>query len=154
MRILSLDLATKTGYAYRDDWGKIISGVKDFKVKGKLDPALRFSYLQDWISSSLSPFYRMDKIFYEQPHKSGGKGAEFLIGLVTIVKVWCAEHAVAYDYVHTGTLKKWATGNGHAKKPDMIKRAREILGREPIDDNEADAVCLLLYAEAHNEPSE
>jgi hypothetical protein len=54
-------------------------------------------------------------------------------------------------------LKKFATGNGRASKDDMIKKANMLVGEkgfhpehnhEITDDNEADAICLLAYAES------
>jgi len=42
-------------------------------------------------------------------------------------------------------LKKWATGKGNAGKGEMLAYAKKVLGRNPIDDNEADAVALAEY---------
>ncbi|MEN0109233.1 MAG: hypothetical protein AAF805_00775 [Planctomycetota bacterium] len=52
------------------------------------------------------------------------------------------------DTCYPSTLKKWATGHGFAKKPEMVARANELSGCDlPIhDDNEADAVCLAFWA--------
>ena len=48
--------------------------------------------------------------------------------------------------VPSTTLKKWATGSGHANKVAMILAAKNYLGRNPEDDNEADALALLDWA--------
>ena len=40
------------------------------------------------------------------------------------------------------TIKAFATGNGHAKKPQMIAACQRILGVVPADDNEADAIWI------------
>ena len=42
-------------------------------------------------------------------------------------------------------LKKFATGKGQAGKPAMIAAAEPIIGRDPIDDNEADAVRVARW---------
>jgi|GEM_PF-5559580 len=42
-------------------------------------------------------------------------------------------------------LKKFATGNGRAKKPQMIRAAATLLGVNTTDDNIADA-CFVLDA--------
>ena len=46
----------------------------------------------------------------------------------------------------TGEIKKAATGNGGASKALMMSAAKVKLGRDPEDDNEADAVCLAYAA--------
>jgi Holliday junction resolvasome RuvABC endonuclease subunit len=48
-------------------------------------------------------------------------------------------------------IKKFVTGNGHAKKDQMIRAARTILGLTTESDDEADAcsvLALALYEEA------
>lgn len=44
------------------------------------------------------------------------------------------------------SIKKFATGKGNAKKPEMIAAA-EAAGHSPADDNEADAIWLYKLAE-------
>ena len=44
-----------------------------------------------------------------------------------------------------GTIKKHATGKGNANKDQMIGAVR-MRGHTPADDNEADAIALLLWA--------
>jgi hypothetical protein len=44
-----------------------------------------------------------------------------------------------------GTVKKHATGSGNAGKPAMIAAAR-ARGFNLTDDNEADALAILLWA--------
>lgn len=77
--------------------------------------------------------------------------------------VWLAAHACEAKVmaVPVGTLKKFATGNGAAKKPlmasclaglfDFTSNPKPRAGRlllkngRPVDDNEVDAVHLLRY---------
>jgi hypothetical protein len=47
--------------------------------------------------------------------------------------------------VPVGTSKKHATGRGNAPKQAMIDAAR-ARGFSPADDNEADAISILLWA--------
>lgn len=59
-----------------------------------------------------------------------------------------ADHGVPVVLVVASTLKKYATGNGRADKPAMVKAANEFMYGQgftwgPITDhNEADAFCL------------
>lgn len=99
-------------------------------------------------------------IVYEQPHHRGGHATEVLVGMTTRIQEFAAEIGAEHAAVHTGTLKKWATGNGRAGKADMIEAAKRWLWNEsfvphrdlaaylaePMDDNEADALLLLAWA--------
>ena len=50
-----------------------------------------------------------------------------------------------YQGVPVGTIKKHASGKGNAPKQAMIDAARQR-GFNPADDNEADAIAILLWA--------
>jgi Holliday junction resolvasome RuvABC endonuclease subunit len=52
---------------------------------------------------------------------------------------------VPYQGVPVGTIKKHATGKGNANKAAMIA-ATKAKGFNPADDNEADAIAILLWA--------
>ncbi len=52
---------------------------------------------------------------------------------------------VAYSGVPVGTWKRHACGKGNADKQAVIAAMRS-LGFEPADDNEADAIAILLWA--------
>lgn len=48
-------------------------------------------------------------------------------------------------FVNVVTLKKWATGDGHADKHKMMLFCNKRWGLEPLDDNESDAIHLYFY---------
>lgn len=52
------------------------------------------------------------------------------------------------EFVNVATLKKWATGNGHATKIQMIDACVNLFHHKPCDDNEADA-CLIFHYYIH-----
>jgi Holliday junction resolvasome RuvABC endonuclease subunit len=143
MNILALDCATKTGWCL---WGEkfIESGVEDFsKRRGESNGSmfLRFRHwLKDMIAKNNVGF-----VIYEQSHHRGGAATEVCVNLTGRVQELCSEFDIEYATVHTATLKKFATGSGKADKVEMIKAAAVILGRQPVDDNEADAVLLMSY---------
>ena len=150
---LALDLATKTGWATRQN-GKIISGVQDFSLKRGDSPGMRYIYFVQWLHKitgepALAGYRKneVDTIIYEQAHHRGGASTEIASGFATHLQSFCAKHGNEHTAVHTATLKKFATGSGRGDKSGMIRFAKDKLGRDPIDDNEADAVCLLCYAE-------
>ena len=54
-------------------------------------------------------------------------------------------NGVPYGGVPVGTIKRFATGRGNADKAAVIV-AMQARGFHPADDNEADALALLLWA--------
>jgi len=58
---------------------------------------------------------------------------------------WGELRGVPYQGVPVGTIKKFLTGQGNANKQAMIDAAR-ARGFSPVDDNEADAIAILLWA--------
>ena len=66
-------------------------------------------------------------------------------GLLATLTAWCEQHSLPYQGVPVGTWKKHACGKGNASKGEIIAAMRER-GFEPADDNEADAIAILLWA--------
>lgn len=152
--MLSLDLATKTGWALRDRTGAIESGVQEFALKRGESKGMRFLRFRKWLRemialgelgtsfSSSTP----GVIVYEQAHHRGGFATELAVGLVTDVLAEAARVGLEHMPVHTGSLKRWATGKGNSGKSKMIERAAELYPTvDIIDDNHADALLLLNY---------
>lgn len=142
MKILAIDAATKTGYA-SNCFRKITSGIMDFKAKRGDSPGVRFIKFKKWLNEIVKNS-KPDVIIYEQAHHRGGHPTEVALGFVTVIKIIAAKNNCELTTVHTGELKKWATGNGRASKEEMIDASRK-LGFEPVDDNEADALLILHW---------
>lgn len=153
--ILALDLATKTGWALRDRTGAIASGTQEFALKRGESKGMRFLRFRKWLREMLS-LGEIGKEFsedmpgviaFEQAHHRGGAATELAVGLVTDTLAEAARVDVEHMPIHTGALKKWATGKGNAGKSQMIERAAELFPDiEIIDDNHADALLLLSYS--------
>lgn len=142
MNILSLDLASKTGWATFYD-NRISSGVQEFGLCRGESAGMRFLRFRAWLKkmADYCPG-QIDLITFEQAHHRGGAATQLCVGMVTDVLAFAADIGAETMPVHTGSLKKWATGKGNAGKDLMINEARRR-GYTPKDDNEADA-CLLL----------
>ena len=154
--ILALDLGTRTGYAIREN-GRVESGVQVFDVKRGESPGMRYIRFNRWLDdvcrAGLDAVFGRDGlavglIVYEQTHHRGGAATEVAAGFATRAQEFCARHGLEHAAVHSATLKKFATGRGNAKKPEMIAAARQRFGYPVADDNEDDALWLLAYAEA------
>lgn len=141
MRILALDMATKTGWAWVEDGNVKESGVQDFTKRRGESNGVLFLRFRKWLSDTCA-LVRPDLIAYEQAHMRGGAATEICVGLQTRAQEAAAELRIESVPVHTATLKKWATGSAKAEKAAMMVKAATIINRPPVDDNEADAVCL------------
>jgi Holliday junction resolvasome RuvABC endonuclease subunit len=66
-------------------------------------------------------------------------------GLMASLTSWAELRGVPYQGVPVGTIKRFATGKGNAAKASVMQAVR-ARGFQPADDNEADALALLLWA--------
>lgn len=167
MRILALDLATKTGWALWDG-ARMESGVQDFTKQRGESNGMLFLKFNRWLhcigcynQGLTSITANVDLVVFEQAHHRGGAATEIAVGLMTRVLEFCARYGIEHSSVHSMTLKKWATGKGNADK-ELMKvaaalRRHQISGAPAMkaivqamaalmDDNEADAILLLGYA--------
>ncbi len=142
MRILALDMATKTGWAMNDP---SVSGVENFAVRRGESPGMRFVRFVAWLEEIIEKA-RPDLVVYEQAHHRGGAATEVAVGLATHLQSTLARHGIDHTSYHTATIKKHATGRGNAGKEEMMAAYRERFGSRPVDDNEADARWALDLA--------
>lgn len=147
--ILGIDAATKTGWCFVARGKVIESGVQDFKKQKGESNGIMFLKFRLWLHKLLAQHGGVKCVAYEAAHHRGGYATEVCVNLVGRVQEVCAERDIEYVPVHTGTLKKFATGDGTADKAMMIMQAAAVLGRDPVDDNEADAVLLALFGYKH-----
>lgn len=140
MRILALDIATKTGWRTETS-----SGVWDFSKSKRGDSyGMRLIRFKSSIKEILD-LEEIDVVVYERPagmFKSSIIVASEMIGVLIAL---CEERGIQYTAYSATEIKKFATGKGNAKKQDMIDAAIE-LGFNPEDDNEADAIHLYNLA--------
>lgn len=148
MKILALDLGTKTGWALGEKIAErsfLYSGVQDFSLKRGESEGMRNLRFDRWLEAMFVEQSRPDLVVYEMPHHRGGAATAVLGGMVGILLAKCAEHHIEYTKVHSSTLKKYATGSGRASKEEMVKRAALKFDKPILDDNEADALHLWAY---------
>jgi len=152
MNILALDLGTKTGWASYVDLtipgmltqAIMSSGVQKFVVPRGTNPDVRFLLFEKWLDD-VCLLKHPEVIAYEMPHMRGGGASDLLIGFMTVVRMFCVKHDILYMSVHSGTLKKHATGSGKASKEEMVFTAEQRYGKVQ-DDNQADALHILAWA--------
>jgi Holliday junction resolvasome RuvABC endonuclease subunit len=140
MATLALDLGTTTGWAL--DAAGIHSGTISLKPSRFEGGGMRFLRFRRW----LEEIGRVDAVYFEEVRRHRGVDAAHIYGgLMGQLTSWCEEASIPYLGVPVGTIKKFATGKGNADKDAMIE-AVKARGHAPEDDNEADAIALLLWA--------
>ena len=107
---------------------------------------MRYLRFTDWLVEIAMRAHGIRRLVFEEVRRHAGTDAAHVYGgFLGTLTAWCEEHEVPYEGVPVGTIKRYATGKGNADKATMIAaiRARGFL---PADDNEADAIALLLWA--------
>lgn len=135
MKILALDIATKTGWKTETS-----SGVIDFKPNRGESDGMRVVRFKSRIKEIIS-LEGIDLVAYERPagmHKSSIMVESEMIG---VLKLLCIEQNIQMACYSASEIKKFATGKGNANKIQMVEAAIQ-LGFNPKDDNEADAIHL------------
>ena len=145
--ILGLDMATKTGWCLMNLHGQVVaSGVQDFSKRRGESNGLMFLRFRNWLYANFKQGAAPSIMAYERAHMRGGAATEVCMGFQTHAQSFAAEINAEMAPVPTTTLKKWATGHGKADKEAMKYRAASFIGRDPIDDNEADAILVAAWA--------
>lgn len=144
--ILALDLGTSTGWAIRGHDGLITSGTVSLRP-GRFDGGgMRYLRFTNWLTEIDRLSGPIAAIWFEEVRRHAGTDASHIYGgLMATLTAWAELRGVPYEGVPVGTIKRHAAGRGNADKAAMITavRARGFL---PADDNEADAIALLLWA--------
>jgi crossover junction endodeoxyribonuclease RuvC len=123
------------------------SGVQDFSKRRGESNGLMFLRFRKWLQEVMASFKSGELLVaYERAHFRGGAATEVCVGLQTRVQEVAEEMTAQYVPVTTSEVKKFATGKGNADKGQMIEMATGVLGRAPLDDNEADAVHIARWA--------
>lgn len=143
--ILALDLGTTTGWASLAG-GIVHSGTMTFRT-GRYDGGgMRYLRFQHWLEQLADDSGGLTAIYFEEVRRHLGTDAAHLYGgFLATLTAWCERRRVAYQGVPVGTIKRFATGKGNAGK-DAVLAAMRQRGFQPVDDNEADAIAILLWA--------
>jgi len=144
--ILSLDLGTTTGWAMQLADGRIESGATSFRPSRYDGGGMRYLRFRSWLAGIVSDAAGIEAIYFEEVRRHLGTDAAHLYGgFLATLTAWCEQNAIPYEGVPVGTIKRHITGKGNADKQAVIEAVR-ARGYRPADDNEADAIAILLWA--------
>lgn len=149
--MLCLDLGTTSGWAIRTAQGLVTSGTACFKNDRWQGGGMRFVKFAQFLNELNQSAGPIRLVFFEEVRRHLGVDAAHAYGgFMAHLTAWCEQHAIAYEAVPVGTIKRHATGKGNASKSMMLDAARRR-GHQPVDDNEADAQALLYWAMEHRQ---
>ena len=144
--ILALDLGTTAGWALRSASGEILSGTVSFRPSRYDGGGVRYLRFRGWLDSMAQNAGRIGLVHYEEIRKHVSTDSSHVYGgLLATLTAWCEHHDIAYQGVPVGTIKRFIAGKGNADKAAVIAAIR-ARGFHPADDNEADALAILLWA--------
>ena len=144
--ILALDLGTTTGWAARNGRCRIVHGTAEFRPSRFEGGGMRYLRFGKWLEQTVEVTGGIDAVYYEAVGRHLGTDAGHVYGgLLATLTAWCEEKGISYSGVPVGTWKRHACGKSNADKQAVIDAMR-VRGFEPADDNEADAIAILLWA--------
>lgn len=156
MKIIAFDLGRTFGWATnikrKNKWGRVTLSEVRAHRQGEFMQLLRGELLTitDGDLCDLPDLTKADAIIYETPFARGYAATRSLWGMAGVLEAAASRAGAPVVDVAVSTIKKFATGSGTAPKNSMVAAARR-LGYRGSNDNEADAYCLLKYAEANLE---
>jgi Holliday junction resolvasome RuvABC endonuclease subunit len=143
---LALDLGTTTGWALRTRERTVVSGTVSFRPSRYDGGGMRYLRFRGWLDEIAHNAGGLGAVWFEEVRRHAGTDAAHLYGgFLATLSAWCEQRSIPYQGVPVGTLKRFATGKGNADKQAVL-RAIRARGFAPADDNEADALALLLWA--------
>jgi Holliday junction resolvasome RuvABC endonuclease subunit len=139
--ILALDPATTCGWAVcRPGVGVLESGSWRLRGKSTESDGLRFMRFEAEVKKKVEE-HGIKLVFFEAVMFVSHRDAFAVYSqLVGVLKSFCLRSGMEYMSIPVGTIKKFATGKGNAKKDAMLKAAElRWPGAKFTDDNEVDA---------------
>jgi hypothetical protein len=143
---LALDLGTTTGWALQLSSEGIESGTVSFRPSRYDGGGMRYLRFRGWLDSMATDAGGLAAIYFEEVRRHLGTDAAHLYGgFLATLSSWCEQLGIAYQGVPVGTIKRFIAEKGNADKQAVIDSVR-ARGFRPADDNEADAIAILLWA--------
>ncbi|WCR54385.1 MAG: hypothetical protein PG981_001407 [Wolbachia endosymbiont of Ctenocephalides orientis wCori] len=123
------------------------SGSKSFHASRFSGGGMPFLKFHNWLSSLKQEFPNIETVYFEEVRRHLGTDAAHIYGgFLAHLSAWCEEHGVPYQGVPVKTIKRFIAGNGNASKEKVIAEVKKK-GFNPADDNDADSLAFLLWAQ-------
>jgi Holliday junction resolvasome RuvABC endonuclease subunit len=124
----------------------IVSGTMSFRPGRYEGGGMRYLRFRSWLNEIHTRCASIDAIYFEEVRRHAGTDAAHIYGgFLAHLSSWCEAEMIGYQGVSVGTIKRFIAGKGNADKQAVIAAVR-ARGFNPADDNEADALAILLWA--------
>jgi Holliday junction resolvasome RuvABC endonuclease subunit len=151
MKILALDVATKTGWALGNltsltGQTECIGGTWNFSPKRDESGGMRLLRFKSKVKEIIT-LEKPDIVVFE---RTAGRHVNAIIiqaELHGVLKSLLDDNGIEYKAYSAPEIKKFATGKGNAGKPQMVQACTHKLGIVPEDDNHADAIWMYKLAQ-------
>jgi hypothetical protein len=144
--MLAVDLGTTTGWAMALPGSSMASGTVSLKPSRYDGGGMRYLRFRSWLDTLVEDVGTIGEVHYEEVRRHLSTDAAHVHGgLLGTLSAWCEEWSIAYQGVPVGTIKRFIAGRGNADKAAVIEAVR-ARGYSPADNNEADAIAILLWA--------
>lgn len=144
MAVLALDLGTTTGWMLKQKGGASAHGFWNLKGGRYEGGGMRYLRFRGHLVEmhKLSPLQMI--VFEEVRRHNGTDAAHVYGGLLATMAAFAEENGIPYAGEPVQTIKKFVTGKGNAGKPQMIAAVKKQGFEAVVDENEADAIALML----------
>lgn len=144
MKILGIDPSTKMGLVVLDHEGDTIKTLYKGEYRSKQTGMPRLGDIGERVVTLVDE-YKPELIGLEGYSYGSKYNHEAMYSVGTVIRyfLWQFEHE--YKEVAPGTLKKFVTGKGNAKKDLMLISAFKNWGFDTTSDNVADAYGLAMF---------
>ncbi len=167
INVIGLDLSlNSSGYAYRSDEVGRLPTITTGRIKpGKRRGMERLHFNRQKLGETVADAERRLDPEHVRPMPItlaviegyamgyGGKGTPgrvFNIGeWGGVARLFLYDQDIPMLIVSPSSLKIFATGNGHAEKPEIVQAITELWGYDVPQDDEADAFVLMMLGEAY-----
>jgi crossover junction endodeoxyribonuclease RuvC len=145
-KILGIDPAARCGWAHSDGH----HGVWDLVNKTDRHPGTRLERLRSNLYG-IKRLLGVDLVAFEDAAfgSINANTAAMHNELRGVIKLIASEWSVPVELYKPSQIKKWLTGNGNAKKDQMIRFVESMFGVRTSDDNVADGIAIMEMAKAN-----
>jgi Holliday junction resolvasome RuvABC endonuclease subunit len=107
---------------------------------------MRYLRFESWLNELARRAGQIETVHFEEVRRHAGTDAAHIYGgFLAHLSSWCEAEMIGYQGVPVGTIKRFIAGKGNADKQAVMSAVR-ARGFSPADDNEADALAILLWA--------
>lgn len=144
--ILAIDQADISGFACQmKNSVEFTSGTWNFKRKTRETDGVRLLRMEVFLEKFIT-LHKIEIVACELPPRMYANAIIASAKKIGIIEKLCGKLEIEFMEVSPTSIKLFATGKGNANKEKVKAAVVEHFEFEPTDDNEADALWMLMFA--------